>query len=53
LGDVYTCHGIISGMRKFEKTNSKTFIHKLIARFVDKGLGFPWQLPINKIYETY
>jgi hypothetical protein len=52
LGNVYTCHGILSGMRKFEKTNSKTFLHKFIVGFVDIGLGFPWQLLINKMYET-
>ncbi len=52
LGDVYTCHGIFSRMRKFKKVNSKTIIHKFIARFVDGGLGFPWQPPINRNYET-
>jgi hypothetical protein len=52
LGNVYTCHGFLSRPRKFEKPNSKTFFHKFIIRFVDKGFGFPWQPPINKIYET-
>jgi hypothetical protein len=35
-----------------KKPNSITFLHKLIAGFVDGGLSFPWQPPINKIYET-
>jgi len=52
LGDVYTCHGFLSKLRKFEKANSKTFFHKFITRFVDKGFGFLCQPPINKIYET-
>jgi hypothetical protein len=39
-------------MRKFEKIDSKTFFHKFIVGFVDRGLGFPWQPPITKIYET-
>jgi hypothetical protein len=52
LGNVYTCHGFLSRPRKFEKPNSKTFFHKFITRFVDKGFGFPRQPPINKIYET-
>jgi hypothetical protein len=52
LGDVYTCHGILSRMHKFEKTNSKTFLHKFIVGFVDEKLGFLWQPPTNKIYGT-
>jgi len=39
-------------MCKFEVVNSKTFFHKLIERFVDRRLGNPWQLAINKIHET-
>jgi hypothetical protein len=35
-----------------QKANSRTFIHKFVTGFVDKGLGFPWQPPINKNYET-
>jgi hypothetical protein len=30
LGDVYTCHGFLPRMCKFEKANSRTFLHKLI-----------------------
>ncbi len=52
MGDVYKCHGIVSRMHKFKKTNSKTILHKFIGSFVDKRLGFPWQPTINKIYET-
>ncbi len=39
-------------MGKILKVNSRTILHKFITRFVIKELGFPWQLPINKIYET-
>jgi hypothetical protein len=39
-------------MRKFEKTNSKTFFQKFIIRFINGGFGFPWQPPIKKNYET-
>jgi hypothetical protein len=52
LGDVYTCHGIPSRTCKFKETNSITFFHKFITRFVDKRLGFPWQPLINRIYAT-
>jgi hypothetical protein len=41
LGNVYTCHGILSKMRKFETTKSKTFLHKFIVGFVVGELGFP------------
>ncbi len=50
LGDVYTHHGFLSRMRKFEKANSKTFLH--IVGFINGGFGFPWQPPIKKNYET-
>jgi hypothetical protein len=53
LGDVYTHHGFLSRMRKFEKANSRTFLHKFIVRFINGGFGFPWQPPITKIYETW
>jgi hypothetical protein len=52
LGNVYTCHGFLLRKRKFEKANSKTFIHKLIKGFVDGGFGNLWKPPINKIYGT-
>jgi hypothetical protein len=52
LGNVYTCHGIFSRMCKFKKTNSETFLDKFIVGFVDGGLGFPEEPPINRIYET-
>ncbi len=52
LGDVYACNGILSRACKFEKANWRTFIHKFIAGFADRGFGFPWQPPINIIYET-
>ncbi len=35
-----------------KKTNSRTFLHKFIVEFFDRGLGFLWEPPINKIYET-
>jgi hypothetical protein len=52
LGEFYKCHGILSRMGKFLKKNSKTFLHNFIVGFVNKRLSFPWQPPINKIYET-
>jgi hypothetical protein len=39
-------------MSKFEKANSRTFLYKLIKRFIDKGFGNPWEPPFNKIYGT-
>jgi hypothetical protein len=51
LGNVYTC-GFFSRTCKFEKANSITTFHKFIVGFVDRGFGFIWQPPINKIYET-
>ncbi len=53
LGDVYTCHGFLPKTHKFEKANSKTFLHKLIKGFVNGGFGNPWKPPINKIYGTH
>jgi hypothetical protein len=35
-----------------ERANSITFFHNFIAGFVNRGFGFPWQPPINRIYET-
>ncbi len=52
LGNVYTCHGFLPKMCKFEKVNSKTFIHKLIKGFVNGRFGNPWKPPINRIYGT-
>jgi hypothetical protein len=52
LGDVYTCHGFFQIMHEFEEANSKTFVHKLNTRFVDKRFGNYWQPIINKILET-
>ncbi len=43
LGNVYTCHGFLPRMCKFEKAGFKTFFHKLIKRFIDKGFGNPWK----------
>jgi hypothetical protein len=52
LGDVYTCHGVLSRTCKFKKTNCRTFFHKFIVGFVDGKLGFHGEPPINRIYET-
>ncbi len=53
LDNVYTCHGFLQILCKFEIFNSRTFFHNLfIERFVDKKFGNPWQLVINKIHET-
>jgi hypothetical protein len=41
FGDVYTCHGFLSRTYKFEKINSRTFFHKLIKGFVNRGFGNP------------
>jgi hypothetical protein len=35
-----------------KKSILEDFFPKSIVRFVNKGFGFPWQLPINIIYET-
>ncbi len=52
LGDVYTCHGFLQKTRELEKVNSKTFFHKIIKWFIDKGFGNLWQLVIRIIHET-
>ncbi len=52
LDDVYTCHGFFEGIRKFEKVGFRTFFHKFIQWFVDRGFSNPWKLAINKILET-
>jgi hypothetical protein len=52
LGDVYTCHGFFQRLCEFEKADSKTFFHKLIQLFVNKGFGNYWQLAINRIHKT-
>jgi hypothetical protein len=52
LGNVYTCHGFLPKMHKFEKVDSKTFFHKLIKGFVNRRFGNLWKPPINKIYGT-
>jgi hypothetical protein len=52
VGDVYTCHGFLPRTCKFEKADSKTFLHKLIKGFINKGSGNPWKPPINRIYGT-
>jgi hypothetical protein len=49
LGDVYTCHGFLPRINKFEKIDSKTFFYKLIEGFVNGGFGNPWEPPINSI----
>jgi hypothetical protein len=41
LGDVYTCHGFLQRTCELEEVDSKTFFHKLIEQFVDKGFGGP------------
>jgi hypothetical protein len=38
VGDIYTCHGFLLKMNKFEKADYKTFLYKLIEGFVDKDL---------------
>ncbi len=50
LGDVYTCHGFLPKTHKFEKANSKTFLHNLIKGFVNGGFVNLWKPPINRIY---
>jgi hypothetical protein len=35
-----------------KKPISKSFFHKLIKQFVDKGLGNLWEFAINRIHET-
>ncbi len=50
LGDVYTCHGFLPRINKFEKIDSKTFFYKLIEGFVNGGFGNPWEPPINSIW---
>jgi hypothetical protein len=39
LGDVSKCHGFLPRTCKFEKADSRTFIHKLIKGFVNGGIG--------------
>ncbi len=39
LGDVYTCHGFLQRMCKFEEVDSRIFFHKFIQWLVDKGIG--------------
>ncbi len=39
LGEVYTCHGFLQRSFEFEEANSKTFFHKLIQWFVNRGFG--------------
>ncbi len=51
-GNIYTCHWFLPRMCKFEKANSRTFLHKLIERFINNRFSNPWQHPMNKIYET-
>ncbi len=41
LGNVYTCHGFLQRTCELKKVDSKTFFHKLIEQFVDKGFGDP------------
>ncbi len=43
LGDVYTCHGFLPRMGKFEK---------VIKGFVNKRFGNSWKPPFNKISGT-
>jgi hypothetical protein len=39
LGEVYTWHGFLLRTCKFEKVNSKTFLHKLNEGFILRGFG--------------
>jgi hypothetical protein len=52
LSDVCTCRGFLPKTCKFEKVDSKTFLHKLIKGFVNGGFGNPWKPPINRFYGT-
>ncbi len=52
LGNVCTCHGFLPRMAKFGKVNFRTFLYKLIERFVNEGFGNPGEPPINRIYGT-
>ncbi len=52
LGNIYTCHGFLQRTNEFKETNSKTIFHKFIKQFVDKRLGKPLKLVINRIHET-
>lgn len=52
LGEVYTCHGFLQRLCEFEEVDFKTFFHKLIQWFVNKGFGNYWQLVFNRIHET-
>jgi hypothetical protein len=52
LANVYTCHGFLPRIGKFEKFDSRTFFHKLIEGFFDRAFGNPWEPPINIIYGT-
>jgi hypothetical protein len=38
MGDVYTCHGFLPRMSKFEKANSKTFFTNLLKDLSTKDL---------------
>jgi len=52
MGNVCTCHGFLPRISKFEKVGSKTFLHKFIKGFVNRGFGNPWKPLINRIYGT-
>jgi len=51
LGNVYTCHGFLQRTCELEEVD-KTFFHKLIEQFVNRGFGNTLQLSINIIHET-
>ncbi len=52
MGDVETCERFLPRTGKFEKVGSKTFLHKFIKGFVNRGLSNPWKPPINIICGT-
>ncbi len=52
FGNVYTCNGLLQITCEFKEVNFRAFFHKLIERFVNKGLVNIWEFSIHIIHES-
>ncbi len=52
FGNVYTCNGLLQRTYKFKEADSITFVHKLIERFINRGLANTWEFAVHKIHES-
>ncbi len=52
FGNVYTCNGVFQKTYQFKEVDFKAFFHKLIKRFINRGIVNTWEFVIHTIHES-